>query len=198
MKSLVFYLEGRSEEVFLEGFLPRAFPTINDRETFAKPKFITFEGKQDLHGELVKKIRLWKKPSSIFIILQDQDNECCNQAKRRLLSLYKDANKPANEHIVRIACRELENWYLGDLAAVGRVYNSNLERYYRTAQYRRGIDMLYGTSEMRRITKCRYEKIDGSRRIAQELNTDYSKNQSHSFRVFCQGIERLVNDSGRH
>ena len=192
VKTLVFFLEGRSEKVFLECFLPRAFPAINDREKFAKPIFITFEGKQNLQSELCRKIRGWRAPNSTFIVLQDQDSGNCDEAKKRLISLCKKAGKQ-EDSIVRIACRELENWYLGDLAAVGAVYDSSFEQYYNKSRFRH-IDDLDGARELREMTGNEYDKIDGSRRIAQHISADYCQNSSHSFKVFCRSVEKLVQE----
>ena len=190
MKTLVFLLEGRAERVFLEGFLPRAFPAVADPERFAPPIYITFDGKYDLQNELRRKIRGWNAPNSVFIVLQDQDREDCHVAKNRLLLECAKARKKAAS-VVRIACRELENWYLGDLAAVGTVYDVNLRNHHKKAQFR-VIDELFGSQELKKITKQQYDKIDGSRRIAQHINIDYSQNRSTSFKCFCQKVATLV------
>ena len=190
MKTLVFLLEGYAERVFLEGFLPRAFPAIADPERFAPPVYITFDGKQDLQQELCRKIRGWNVPNSVFIVLQDQDREKCCVAKERLLLECAKARKKAAS-VVRIACRELENWYLGDLATVGTVYGVNLENHHKKEPFR-VIDKLFGSHELKKITRQQYAKIDGSRRIARHINTDYSQNRSTSFRFFCQAVATLV------
>ena len=190
MKTLVFLLEGRAERVFLEGFLPRVFPAIADPERFAPPIYVTFEGKHDLQDELCRKIRGWNTPNSVFIVLQDQDREDCRVAKKRLLLECANARKQTAS-VVRIACRELENWYLGDLVAVGTVYGVNLENHHKKALFH-DIDKLFGSHELKKITRQQYAKIDGSRRIARHINTDYSQNRSTSFKFFCQAVATLV------
>lgn len=193
MKTLVFVLEERSAAVFLEGFLPRAFPEINDRGQFAKPVLISFSGKHDLRKQLRRKIGKWRIPGSSFIILQDQDTKDCREEKERLIHICDKPDMPCENIKIRIVCRELENWYLGDLAAVESAYqigglvrrNANKSRF-------REVDALYGEEEMRKITGNRYEKIDGSRRMGARMNTHYLKNASPSFRVFCQHVECLV------
>jgi len=51
MITLVFLLEELSAKALLEGLLPRFIPV----EQF-QIRYVPFEGKQDLHGQLVKKI----------------------------------------------------------------------------------------------------------------------------------------------
>lgn len=192
MKTLVFLLEGRSEKAFLEGFLPRAFPAINDPEKFAPLRFITFDGKRDLRRQLCRKIRGWGVPNSTFVVLQDQDSGDCREAKKELLKKCGTTGKQA-DCVVRIACRELENWYLGDLVAVGEVYQCSLAQHYRKTRFR-DIDVMSGAHELEKITNMQYAKIDGSRRIAQHIDVNYQMNKSHSFQVFCQGIEKVMRE----
>jgi len=111
MITLVFFLEGPSEKVLLQGLLPRFLPM--DRVT---PRFVVFEGKQDLEKQLVRRMRLWRTPNTHFVVLRDQDSADCMDVKSRLTELCHEANHP--EALVRIACHEIESWYLGDLAAV--------------------------------------------------------------------------------
>ena len=41
------------------------------------------------------------------------------------------------------------------------------------------------------MTPGTYQKITGSRAIGKHLNIDETKNASHSYRVFIQGIKRI-------
>lgn len=192
MKTLVFLLEGQSEKIFLEKFLPRAFPCLNNEEKSYHPVFITFSGKSDLINRVARKIRGWLTPNSFFIVICDQDHGDCCKTKQQLLEKCKQANKHKNS-TVRIACRELENWYLGDLAAVESAYAlAGLAKKCRNKASFRNIDNLSGKAELQKITKNEYGEIEGSRLIAAKINPDYNKNKSHSFRVFCQKIEGII------
>ena len=190
LKTLVFLLEGESEKTFLKGFLSRAF-ALDCQSKLVHLVYLTFNGKRDLQNSLVKKIRGWRMPDTTFIVLQDQDGEDCHEAKKRLHGLCRESGKLRNS-VVRIACRTIENWYLGDLRAVGEVYGMELESLYNGSKYRHNIDNLYGAEEMNKITKNRYGKIDGSRRISGAMNDDYQKNRSQSFRTFCTTIAELL------
>src|SRR3989339_224369 len=115
MKTLVFFLEESSAQEFLTGFLPRILPEG------VTSRFIPFEGKQDLDKQLERRIRGWNTPDSLFVVLRDQDQGDCKKIKASLQERCRNAGKP--HALIRIACRELENWYLGDLKAVAEVYS---------------------------------------------------------------------------
>ena len=51
-----------------------------------------------------------------FVVLRDQDSAPCETVKERLRAMCADAGR--RDTLIRIPCRELEAWYLGDLAAV--------------------------------------------------------------------------------
>jgi len=65
---------------------------------------------------MVRKIRGYRVPDSSFVILRDQDQTNCRETKQILMEKCVLTGK--NSILVRIACRELESWYLADLVAV--------------------------------------------------------------------------------
>jgi hypothetical protein len=117
MKELVFLLEEPSAKAMLESFLPRILsPDISFR-------CIAFEGKQDMGKQLTRKIQAYQNPVTRFIVLHDQDSHpSCVEIKQRLLGLCMASGK-ADQCLVRIACTELETFYLADLLAVERGLN---------------------------------------------------------------------------
>ena len=129
MKNLVCFLEKQSAKVLLENIFSRILP--ND----IKCHYVVFEGKQDLEKQLLKRINGWQAPNSAFLIMRDQDSADCKVIKNRLLELCKQSNK-AN-FLVRIACRELESFYFGDLEAVGKGLEiEGIASHRRKAKYR--------------------------------------------------------------
>ena len=110
MMTLVFFLEEPSAEEMLKGILPKLLPDQ------VVPRFIVFEGKQDLEKQLGRRLKLWRAPNSRFFVMRDQDSGDCRAIKQNLLDKCKAVHKP--ETIVRIACHELESFYIGDLKAV--------------------------------------------------------------------------------
>lgn len=116
MSTLVFLLEEESAQELLQVIVPQMVrPEVTVR-------YITFEGKQDLEQEIVRKLRLWRTPHTSFIILRDQDAGNCKEVKQCLLDLVHKSGKMKNS-LVRIACHELESFYLGDLEAVASGLN---------------------------------------------------------------------------
>jgi hypothetical protein len=112
MNEVVFFLE----EEFAKALLEQIFPLLIPAGSHVHPRFIVFEGKQDLEKQLPKKLRGYLNPRARFIVMRDQDQTDCRRTKRSLKTLCARAGRP--ETTVRIACRELEAFYIGDLQAV--------------------------------------------------------------------------------
>ncbi len=185
MIRLVFFLEEPSAEEMLKGILPNILPD------HVEPRFIVFEGKQDLEKQLPKRMRHWKMANSKFIVLRDQDAGDCFIIKQSLLDKCKESTP--NETIARIACHELESFYIGDLKAVEKGLGINgLARLQDKKKFREPDRLSNPAQELIRLTKNRYQKVSGSREIGKHL--DLKKNLSHSFNVLMKGIERIIVD----
>ena len=115
MTTVVFCLEEPSARAMLEGVIPRLFPDVQFR-------FVVFEGKQDLHKRLVMRLRGWQG-DALFVVMRDQDSGNCVDIKAQIFTLCEQAGRP--NALIRIACRELESFYLGDL---GKVRISHMAR----------------------------------------------------------------------
>jgi len=190
MMTLVFLLEEPSAKILLEGLLPRVLPM--DRVEF---HCVAFEGKQDLEKQIVRKIRGWRKPNTRFIVLRDQNSADCRDVKSRLAELCQEANRP--DTLIRIACREIESWYLGDLEAVQQAFAARgVARLQRQRKFRDPDRLGSPSREMQSITKGEYQKISGARIMAQHLRLREGDNKSHSFRIFISGVTGIVQQSG--
>jgi hypothetical protein len=144
------------------------------------------QGKTDLRRSFPRKIRAWADENVRFLILHDQDLADCIQLKRELLALVPLEKR--NRTQVRIVCRELEAWYLGDLPALiaADLVSS------------RSIDAIRGRPALRdpdRIDdpKRQFYQLHNetgaillARRIAPHLQPDRSR--SHSFRLFIRTL----------
>jgi hypothetical protein len=138
-----------------------------------------------------RKLRGWIQPHTAFVVLRDQDAGDCRKIKSNLVEKCRHAGKP--EAVVRIACRELESWYFGDLKAVELGLKINgLTQFGNNRKYRVPDAIVTPSQELLKITKFCYEKIAGSREIGCHLNVDPAKNTSISFGHFLSGIKRAL------
>lgn len=184
MSEIVFLLEELSARVLLEGFLPKLIPNT------IRCRFIVFEGKQDLEKQLVKRIRGYRVPNARFVVLRDKDSEDCRLVKGRLTKKCAEARQP--DALVRVACHELESWYLGDLSAVEAGLGvTGLARHQHKVPFVRPDELAAPARKLRSIAPS-YQKVGGSRSIGPHL--DPAENRSHSFRVFVAGIRKLVTE----
>lgn len=185
MMTLVFCLEELSAKEMLQGILPKLL--LPEHIT---PRFIVFEGKQDLEKQLVRKMRLWNQPREVrFLILRDQDAGDCRKIKHDLLEKCREAGRL--DAIVRIACHELESFYLGDLRAVEQGLGlKGLAKKQEQRQYRDPDSFPSPANKLSKLTKNSYDKVSGSRAIGRHLNLD--SNCSRSFNMLVQAIRETL------
>lgn len=184
MRELVFLLEEKSAAALLETMLPRL---LDAGTSF---RLIPFEGKQDLQRQMMRKIRGYVNPRARFIVVQDQDSYSdCRVLKARLTALCVQSGRMA-DCLIRIACKELETYYLADLAAVERALGLTGLASKQQAEKFRMPDRLGSPSrELKFLTRDHYEKVAGSRKIGMQLDLDNER--SPSFRNLISGIRRM-------
>lgn len=181
-------VEERSMEQFLNEFLPRILPDgfVVGQNCIVRPH----NGKSDLQKQIPSIVRAYPNyPWPVrLMVIHDQDSNNCVQLKEKLVQLVRE-NNPNVPFSVRIACRELENWYLGDLQAVEAVYpRSNASRHANRAKFR-VPDNLNGAQEMGLLSD-EFAKTDCARRIAPHI--DIANNKSTSFGHFVTGLQNLL------
>lgn len=182
-REIVFLLEERSAQAMLEGFIQKIIPTD------ITPRYIVFEGKQDMEKQMELRLRGYRVPDAQFVVLRDQDSGDCKPVKEKLLKKCDNVGK--SNALVRIACRELESWYLADLAAVERGLNvSGLAHLQNKNPYRSPDSLSRPSERLARIAPS-YQKVGGSRAIGPYL--DLKNTRSHSFAVFIKGFQKLFN-----
>ena len=178
MINLVFLLEEPSAKETLDCLLPRILP--------ANISFlcIPHEGKQDLEKSIRVKLRHWTVPDTWFVVIRDKDQEDCAQLKYRLQTLCEACGRP--QTLIRIAVHELESWFLGDLAAVGKAYNMpNLGKKQSGKKYRDPDALANAQEELKKLVKG-YQKMAGARAIAPHLCLE--SNTSTSFQQLLSGL----------
>jgi len=185
MTQLVFFLEEPSAREMLKGLLPKLLPAN------VTPQYVVFEGKQDLEKRLTMRLKAWQHPNAKFIVMRDQDNGNCVTIKQNLVQQCTASGKP--ETLVRIACHELETFYLGDLNAVELAIGpSKIGNLQNKAKYR-DPDRLANPSEELKKLAPDYQKVSGSRAIGPLL--DINNNQSNSFNALVNGVRRLLGEA---
>jgi hypothetical protein len=181
---LVLFLEEPSAKAFLDEFLPRVLPPAITLRT------IPHNGKRDLQSSLPKKLRGWRNPDARFIVLHDKDSNDCVQLKTQLRAICYAA-RPDLKPLIRIACHELEAWYMGDFDALAATFPGfNADQVRNRARYRDVDSLANAAEELSKLVPA-YQKVSGSRALGKTLSVGGS-NTSHSFRIFMQGITRLI------
>lgn len=182
MKEFVFLLEERSMKVFLESLLSRIL------KSNIKITLIPHEGKTDLQKSIPRKLRAWQNPEARFVILHDQDSHDCKKLKQKLQKICAESGKPNT--LIRIVCRELESWFLGDLRAVEKGMNLSGLASQQTKKKFRNPDRLNNAAEELCKIVPSYSKMSGASAITPYMNI--GKNCSKSFQVFVEGIRRIT------
>ena len=185
MRNLVFLVEELSARELLVGLLPRLLPGD------VAVHYLIFEGKQDLEKQLVRKIRGWNRSNSVFVVLRDQDAAECRTVKGKLLSLAEESGR--RPVLVRVACKELESWIVGDWEAVAQAFGRpQLAQQARKATYREPDILVRPVESLRKFIPD-YQKVSGARKVGPLL--DPERNRSRSFQVFCTGIRKLLGET---
>lgn len=181
-ENLVFFLEEPSTRDFLEAVLPRVLPA------HITPHFLVFEGKQDLEKQLVWRMKRWLRPNSRFVVMRDQDSGDCHAIKSRLLGLCQQAGRPTAK--VRIVCKELETFFVGDWRAIAAGYSQpKLAAQAQKAKFRQPDRLGSPSAEIKRLIPT-YQKREGARTISPHL--DLTGNQSTSFRVLLRTLSDMA------
>lgn len=180
MKELVFCLEELSARRFLEGLVGRL------NAAGVPIRYIVFEGKQDLEAQLARRLRGYRNPEAIFIVVRDQDGAPdCRVVKQRLQDICAEAGRP--DAVVRIACHELEAFYWGDLYAVEQALGvKGLSKLGSKARFRDSDAIIGPARELSAATGGVYQKVSGSSAIGQTLSPD--RCTSRSFQVLHAAI----------
>ncbi len=183
MKTLLILVEEPSAKEFFKGILPRVISNE------IRVQYRIFEGKSDLQKRLTKTLVNWQQPDTTFLVMQDQDSNDCHKLKWKLLKLVEDAGK--ERFLVRIACHELETFYLGDLSAVERGLGlKGIARQQEREKYRDPDKNPNPSQILEQLTGGEYQKVRGSKLISNHLSLE--ANRSHSFRVLLEALHTLT------
>jgi hypothetical protein len=180
MKRVVFLLEEYSIRVLLEGLLPRLIPGL----AFL---CVNFAGKQDLEKKIPTKLRAWREPGVRFVVVRDNDGAECEALKAKLVQLCAASGR--EDTLVRLACQELEAWYLGDPEALAAVFeDERLRAIGKQARYRDPDAVVQPSAALAELAP-RFQKVSSARAMGAHL-TDL-RNTSASFQAFVAGVRRV-------
>jgi hypothetical protein len=184
MLNFVCMLEEPSAKEMLKAVLPKILPEN------VVVRYMVFEGKQDLEKRLEARLRGWLIPDSCFLVLRDQDSGDCIKIKKNLFAKVKNSCK-TSKTLIRIACHELESFYLGDLTAVENGLGvKNISKKQNTKKFRNPDQLTNAAEVLSKITSEKYQKKQGSRDIAPYLKLDGS-NTSRSFNNLITGLKKF-------
>jgi hypothetical protein len=105
------FVEEQSSAVFIKALV--ASLPFN-----SPPVIFEHQGAGDLENSIRIKIPALFNNESRFLILRDQDLNDCIRIKERIFNSLPERVRP--KCIVRIACRELESWYIAQPSALQR------------------------------------------------------------------------------
>ena len=168
-------------KVLLDGLLPRLLPGL---EFLCVPH----EGKQDLDKSIPRKLRAWREPGVRFVLVRDNDRDDCRVLKTRLVDACERSGRA--DTLVRIACQELEAWYLGDPEALAAAFGEpGLANLGRTARFRDPDAVAQPSVVLEKLVPS-FQKVSGARQMATHLTLE--RNRSASFRTFVEGVRSRV------
>lgn len=194
MNRVVFLVEGATDAGFLHAFLLRARVS---KERFT---IVPFRGKSDLLGNFHLHIRRWREPGTRFVILVDQDEDDCKRLKRNITESAREKCATQSERLmVRIACREAEAWYLGDIAALQEAYPDARPSVWRSISRRKNPDDIRLPKPSGMLANIPgFAKRDAAERMGDILGRKWSEsmedNRSASFRCFASGLMRMFGE----
>ena len=178
---VVFLLEEYSMKALLDGLLPRLFPGL----VF---QCLPHDGKGDLEESIPRKLRGWREPGVRFVVVRDNDRSDCVVLKESLRALCAD--RPEQDCLIRLACQELEAWYLGEPDALAEAFGKeSLRGIGAKARFRKPDDIPYPERALVQLVP-QYQKVGSARVLANHL--DRQRNRSPSFRAMMDGIERFA------
>lgn len=187
---LFVFAEEQSAKIVLDTILPKILPANVEFNVYSH------QGKQDLEKAIRKTLPIFSKiPGARIMIVRDQDSADCVILKQHLTAIVAEyCNAP---YLIRIVCRELECWYLGDLKAIQSAYSRfNIKKHENKKDFR-NVDVLQNAVILLKSIIPEYSshkhlpKIECANKIAPLLDVEF--NTSESFLQFVSGVKKLCN-----
>ena len=170
MRKIYFLVEEKSMKVFIRETESILRELARLRNCSMRP--ISFRGKNELKQGIAADILARDDGRAAFVVLCDQDDNDCVKLKREIAREIQKSGA-AGRALVRIVCRELESWLLGE----------------------KGIAKPDAISNPKSVLKQKIGYLsapDAARRIAVKMTLESAqRNPSRSFQNFLSGLEKL-------
>lgn len=180
------------EEPSIKRVLDVIVPDILPENTFFR--VYPHQGKQDLEKALISTIpNISKTPGSRIIVSRDQDSGDCRIIKSNINEILN--GKISCPYKIRIVCKELESWFLGDLNAIEKAYDRFKSETISMKAEMRNVDLINKPSDfllkyIPEYNKSEYlPKLENADRIAPFLVLE--SNKSKSFNHMIEAIKFL-------
>ncbi len=187
-----------TEEPSIEKVFNSILPKLLDVES-VNYRVYPHQGKNDLEHALRTTLPIISKiPNSRILITRDQDLCDCKELKLKLDAIVKD--NCACPYFIRIICRELEAWFLGDMIAIQQAYpRFDASRHQNSSKFR-DIDKIQSPNVRLKEIIPDYQSLDNfpknetAERISPFLSLDnnFALNKSLSFKNTMQAIQKLI------
>lgn len=190
-KTLHIFTEEPSAKKLFDSILPKLLPPDVQFRVYSH------QGKQDLEKALKNTLpSISRTYGARILVIRDQDSAECIDVKKAIKS--KIGNSCTCQFFIRIACRELEAWYLGDLDAIKNAYPRLRPENYSGKADLRNVDEIMNPAEYLLKIIPEYSsrhflpKIEVSESIAPFLN--FENNTSVSFNQTISAIRKLASE----
>ncbi|RKZ58954.1 MAG: hypothetical protein DRR08_15045 [Candidatus Parabeggiatoa sp. nov. 2] len=192
---IIFLVEDYSMIKFLEGILPRL--------GFEEHRFEIkhHRGKEDLISHLNNIIPTLSKRAQQIIVIIDRDKQDCVALKNKIQEKMAWCSC---EYKIRIACYELEAWFLGDMEAIAKCSPRFKASFFQGKKKYRDIDNIPKPSSVieeivpdwkkRHLSKPKFaEEI--AHFVSLETQNVEKANRSDSFHVLLETLRSFGNDN---
>ena len=185
MTKLVFLVEEASMANLLGELLPRLFPNLSFQ-------CVPHKGKAHLEKSIPRKLRAWQEPGVRFMVMRDQNSGNCRAIKAKLAMLCEQGGRA--DTFIRVVCRELEAWYIGDADALTQAFPDAAKQIrgeLRKNRFRNPDGVVQPAKALSTLIP-EFQKRSGARNLGRHLSR---QNRSRSYQVFLAGIERLLSEN---
>jgi hypothetical protein len=186
---LYIFVEELSAKRVLDVVIPKIIPQNVSFQVYPH------QGKEDLERAINTTVpSISRIPGARILIARDQDSGDCKRVKQRIKSIIQ--GKSSAPTLIRIVCRELEAWYLGDLNAVSQAYPRVKPQHYLNKADFRNVDLIQNADELLLSIIPEYNNINTLPKLEVAENVspflDVKNNSSTSFQNFVSGVDKLL------